>query len=80
MSKKELEEIHARYALATNELAEVLSNVYKIRNRFKFISEIAHDKGGPYFILDKALVKLGVALAEANIYTNDYKEELNKQA
>lgn len=77
LSKKEIAE---RYEAATNELAIALTKIYEIRNTFKFLFEEADDNGDPYFTLDEALVKLGAALAEANVYTKEYKEELNKQA
>jgi chromosome segregation ATPase len=77
LSKKEITE---KYESATNELANVVSKIYELRNRFKFLSESAEDNGDPYFTLDEALVKLAAALAEATIYTKEYKEELNKQA
>ena len=78
LSKKEITE---KYETATNELAEALSKIYDLRNTFKYLSETADDNGDPYFILDDALIKLGAALANATIYTKEYKEELNnKQA
>lgn len=77
LSKKEITE---RYETATNELAEALTKIYELRNTFKFLSETTDDNGDPYFTLDEALVKLGAALAEANVYTKEYKDELNKRA
>ena len=77
LSKKEIAE---RYEAATNELAIALTKIYEIRNTFKYLFEQADDNGDPYFTLDEALVKLGAALAEANVYTKEYKEELNKKA
>ncbi len=77
LSKKEITE---RYEAATNELAIALTKIYEIRNTFKYLFEQADDNGDPYFTLDEALVKLGAALAEANVYTKEYKDELNKQA
>lgn len=77
LSKKEITE---RYETATNELAEALTKIYELRNTFKYLSKAADDSGDPYFTLDEALVKLGAALAEANVYTKEYKDELNKRA
>ena len=77
LSKKEITE---KYEAATNELAIALTKIYEIRNTFKYLFEQADDNGDPYFTLDEALVKLGAALAEANVYTKEYKDELNKQA
>lgn len=77
LSKKEIAE---RYEAATNELAIALTKIYEIRNTFKYLFEQADDNGDPYFTLDEALVKLGAALAEANVYTKEYKDELTKQA
>ena len=77
LSKKEIAE---RYETATNELAEALSKTYELRNTFKYLSETTEDNGDPYFILDSALIKLGAALASANVYTKEYKEELSKEA
>ena len=77
LSKKEIAE---KYEAATNELAIALTKIYEIRNTFKYLFEQADDNGDPYFTLDEALVKLGAALAEANVYTKEYKDELNKQA
>lgn len=77
LSKKEIAE---RYEAATNELAIALTKIYEIRNTFKFLFEKTDDNGDPYFTLDEALVKLGAALAEANVYTKEYKDELTKQA
>lgn len=77
LSKKEIAE---RYEAATNELAIAITKIYEIRNTFEFLFEEADDNGDPYFTLDEALIKLGAALAEANVYTKEYKEELNKQA
>lgn len=77
LSKKEITE---RYETATNELAIAITKIYELRNTFKCLYINADDNGDPYFTLDEALVKLGAALAEANVYTNEYKEELNKQA
>jgi len=77
LSKKEIAE---RYESATNELAVEITKIYEIRNTFKFLCEHANDNGDPYFTLDEALVKLGAALAEANVYTKEYKEDLNKLA
>lgn len=77
LSKKEIAE---KYEYETNRLAIMLTKICEIRNTFKYLYEQTDDNGDPYFTLDEALVKLGVALAEATIYTNEYKEELNKQA
>lgn len=77
MSKKEIAE---RYESATNQLAIVITKIYEIRNTFEYLHEQADDNGDPYFTLDEAMVKLGAALAEANVYTKEYKDELNKQA
>ena len=77
LSKKEITE---KYEVATNQLAIALTKIYELRNTFKYLYEQADDNGDPYFTLDEALVKLGAALAEANVYTNEYKEELNKRA
>ena len=77
LSKKEIAE---KYEAATNELAIAITKIYEIRNTFKYLFEQADDNGDPYFTLDEALVKLGAALAEANVYTKEYKDELNKQA
>lgn len=77
LSKKEIAE---KYESATNELAEALTKIYELRNTFKYLSETTGDNGDPYFTLDEALVKLGRALADANIYTKEYKDELNKLA
>ena len=77
LSKKEITE---RYEAATNELAIALTKIYELRNTFEYLCKQADDNGDPYFTLDEALVKLGAALAEATVYTNEYKEELNKQA
>ena len=77
LSKKEITE---KYEIATNELAIALTKIYELRNTFKFLSDSAGDNGDPYYTLDEALVKLGAALAEANIYTKEYKEVLTKLA
>lgn len=77
LSKKEIAE---KYEAATNELAIALTKIYEIRNTFKYLFEQADDNGDLYFTLDEALVKLGAALLEANVYTKEYKEELNKKA
>jgi hypothetical protein len=77
LSKRDIAE---KYETATNQLAIALTKIYEIRNTFKYLYEKANDNGDPYFTLDEALVKLGTALAEATVYTNEYKEELNKQA
>ena len=77
LSKKEITE---KYETSTNQLAIALTKIYEIRNTFKYLYEQADDNGDPYFTLDEALVKLGAALAEANVYTKEYKDELNKLA
>jgi hypothetical protein len=77
LSKKDIAE---KYETATNQLAIALTKIYELRNTFEYLSESADDNGDPYFNLDEALVKLGAALAEATVYTNEYKEELTKQA
>lgn len=77
LSKKEIAE---KYEAATNQLAVVVTKIYELRNTFKYLHEQADDNGDPYFTLDEAMVKLGAALAEANVYTKEYKEELNKKA
>ena len=77
LSKKEIAE---KYESATNQLAIFITKIYDIRNTFEYLHECADDNGDPYFTLDEAMVKLGAALAQANVYTREYKEELNKQA
>lgn len=77
LSKKDIAE---NYETATNELAVALTKIHELRHTFKFLTESTEDNGDPYYTLDEALVKLGAALAEATVYTKEYKEELSKQA
>lgn len=60
-------------------LAVIIGQVDEIKTTCGYLRGRANDNGDPYFDLQPALEHLGVALAAAVVYADEYKEEAGKE-
>ena len=65
----------ADYSEISAKLARAISQIAEIKNRCQFISDQMKDNDDPAFELGEALEKLGVALASAVTYGDEYAKE-----
>ena len=63
------------YRKAALEIALAVGKFELLSQKVKHITEVTGDAGDVGFELDEALLKLGIALASATIYADEYEKE-----
>lgn len=69
------EEAYKRYHAGAVKLAYRILDIADIRDSMEYTSQKCEDNGDVGMRLDEALDKLGIALAHALVYANEYKNE-----